>query len=86
MTWRRTFRCSSNVQVHHYTFRDGVFKDSVHHGLEGGRAVSQTKKHNEQFIKPSISSECSFPFISFLHANIVETQADIQFGEVPSSL
>ena len=75
------------VQVdHHYTFRDEVFEDSIHHSLEGSWAIGQAKEHNERFVETSVSSECGFPFITFFHLDIIKTPTDVKFSEVPSPL
>ena len=75
------------VQInHHYTFRDEVFEDPVHHSLESSRTVGQTKEHNKWFVETSVSSECGFPFITFFHPDVIEAPSDIEFSEVLSPL
>ena len=71
------------IQVdHHDTFRYEVPEDVVHHGLEGGRAVSHAKKHYQRFEQALIGLEDCFPLISGLNANVVETPMNVQLGEV----
>ena len=75
------------VQIdHYYTFRDEVFKDPVHHSLEGSRTIGQAKEHDKWFIKASVGLESGFPFITFLHLDIIKTPMDIELSEVPGPL
>ena len=53
--------------------------------MEGGRAVGKSEEHNQRLIKSSVSAEGSFPFIAFLHPDIVKSPMDIEFGKIPSS-
>jgi hypothetical protein len=71
------------VQVHtDHTFCDEILEDIIHHGLEGGWAVSETEEHHQRFKESSVGAECSLPFITFLDVNIVVSPADIKLGEV----
>ena len=75
------------VQInHHHAFGDEVFENSIHHSLESSQTIGQTKEHNKWFVETSVSSECSFPFITFFHPDIIEAPLDIEFSEVPSPL
>src|ERR1700685_2626882 len=65
-----------------HVFSDEVLEDVVHHGLEGGWAVSETEEHHQWFEKPSVGVECSLPFITFLDTDIILPPADIELGEV----
>jgi len=53
--------------------------------LEGGRTVSHSEKHYERFEEAMVGMEGCFPFISGLDVYIIETPANIQFGEVSGS-
>ncbi|KAG5332685.1 hypothetical protein C0989_006724 [Termitomyces sp. Mn162] len=71
------------IQIHtHYALCYEVPEDVVHHGLESGRAVGESKEHNEQLKQFLVGQEGSLPLISFLNAHIVVTPPDIQFSEV----
>ena len=75
------------VQIdHYYTFGNEVFKDPIHHSLEGGWTIGQAKEHDKWFIKASVGLENSFAFITFLHPDIIKTPADIELSEVPGPL
>ncbi|KAG5350317.1 hypothetical protein C0989_011629 [Termitomyces sp. Mn162] len=75
------------VEVHaHYTLCDEVPEDVVHHGLEGGGAIGESKEHNEQLKQSPVGLEGSLPLISFLNMHIVVTPLDVQFSEVSHSL
>jgi hypothetical protein len=65
-----------------YTLDDKILENVIHHGLEGGWAVSETEEHHQRFEKSSVGVECSLPFITFLDADIVVPPADIKLGEV----
>ncbi len=74
------------VQVdHNYTFCNELFKDVVHHCLEGSQAVCETEEHNEWFEQSAVCSEGSLPFVTFLDADIVEAPPNIQLHEVLGS-
>ena len=71
------------VQVyHHYSFRNEFLEDVVHHGLEGGGAVSEAEEHYQRFKESAVGAEGGLPFIPFFHADIIETPLDIQLCEV----
>ncbi|KAG5353619.1 hypothetical protein C0989_004728 [Termitomyces sp. Mn162] len=71
------------VQVHtHYTLCYEVPEDVIHHGLEGGGAVSESEEHNKQLEQSLVSLEGGLPLISFLNAHVVVTLPDIQFSKV----
>jgi hypothetical protein len=65
-----------------YTLGDENLENVIHHGLEGGWAVSETEEHHQRFEKSSVGAECSLPFITFLNVDIVVPPADIKLGEV----
>src|SRR3982750_1205089 len=71
------------IQVYHnHTFRDHILEDLVHHGLEGGRTIGETKEHDKRFKETSVSAKGSLPLISFFDADIVETPMNVKLGEV----
>ena len=70
------------VQVnHHNPFSYELLEDVIHHGLESGWAIGETKEHYQWFEETSVRSESSLPLIAFFHPNIIETPSDIQFGK-----
>ncbi|KAG5339239.1 hypothetical protein C0989_005058 [Termitomyces sp. Mn162] len=75
------------IKVHaHYTLCNEVPKDVVHHGLEGGWAVGETKEYNKWLEQSPVGPEGHLPLISLLNAHIVVTPLDIQFSEVSRTL
>ena len=75
------------VQIYYYhPFGDQIFKNCVHHCLEGGRAVGQSKEHHKWLIKASVGLEGCFSFVSVFHSDIVESPTYVQLSEVLSSL
>ncbi|KAF8810881.1 hypothetical protein BYT27DRAFT_7090891, partial [Phlegmacium glaucopus] len=67
------------VEVDHYNpFHYELVEDVIHHGLESSRTVGEAKEHNQ-------GSESRFPFIPFLHSDIVKTPLDVQLSEVFSA-
>ncbi|KAG6867443.1 hypothetical protein C0993_002707 [Termitomyces sp. T159_Od127] len=55
----------------HYALYNEVLEDVVHHCLEGGQAIGESKEHDEWFKQPPVGLEGSLPLISLL--NIVTT-------------
>jgi hypothetical protein len=51
--------------------------------LEGCRAVCESEVHYQWFEKSTVCPESSFPFITFLDADVVVAPLDVQFREVP---
>ncbi|KAG5350705.1 hypothetical protein C0989_009606 [Termitomyces sp. Mn162] len=71
------------IKVHtHYALCYEVSEDVVYHGLEGGRAIGESKEHNEQLKQSPVGPEGSLPLISLLNVHIIVTPPDIQLSEV----
>jgi hypothetical protein len=71
---------------HHHSFHYELMEDVVHHCLEGSWAVGKAKKHHQRFKEATVSAECSFPFISLLHLDIIETPLDDGRGRLKESI
>src|SRR5258708_7660680 len=56
-------------------------EDVIHHCLEGGRRVAQSKEHDKGFKQSMVRGEGCLPLISFLQLDIVETPAEVQGSE-----
>src|SRR5260370_38061346 len=56
-------------------------EDVVHHCLEGGQQVAQSKEHDEQLEESSVHGEGHLPLIPFLQLDIVEAPMEVQGGE-----
>ncbi|KAG5336895.1 hypothetical protein C0989_011634 [Termitomyces sp. Mn162] len=84
MVFLQHFGIDENViKVHaHYTLHNEVPEDVVHHSLEGGWAVGETKEHVEWLEQFPVGPEGHLPLISFLNVHIVVTPPDVQFSEV----
>src|SRR6266487_3940554 len=69
-------------------FHDQILEDFVHHGLKSGRAVSQTKKHDQGFEKSPVGAKGCLPLVPFLYPYIIISPLNIQLGEIsgPSEL
>ncbi|KAG5733786.1 hypothetical protein E4T56_gene8207 [Termitomyces sp. T112] len=75
------------VEVYaHYAFGNKVLEDVVHHCLEGGQAIGESKEHNKRFEQSPVGLEGSLPLVSLLDACIIVSLPDIQFGEVLHTL
>src|SRR5260370_15762474 len=59
----------------------GVNEDVIHHCLEGGRRVAQSKEHDKGFKQSTVRGESCLPLIPFLQSDIVETPAEVQGSE-----
>ncbi|KAG5349175.1 hypothetical protein C0989_005447, partial [Termitomyces sp. Mn162] len=84
MVFLQCFGVDENViEVHaHYTLCNEVLEDVIHHGLEGGWAVGETKEHDEWLEQSPVGLEGHLPLISFLNVHIIVTPLDVQFSEV----
>src|ERR1700742_3024371 len=70
------------VHIHHHnTFINQTLEDLIHHCLEGGRTVSETKEHDSRLKESSICTEGRFPLITILDPDVVISPPYIQFGE-----
>jgi hypothetical protein len=61
---------------------DKILEDVIHHGLEGGWAVSNTIQHYQQLKEPLVTLKGHFPFVAFLDLDVLVAPLDIKFGEV----
>ncbi|KAG5328927.1 hypothetical protein C0989_010280, partial [Termitomyces sp. Mn162] len=88
MMFLQCFGVDENVvEVHAYhTLYNEVPEDVVHHGLEGGWAVGETKEHNKWLKQSPVGPEGHLPLISLLNVHIVVTPPDVQFSEVLRAL
>src|SRR5258708_28962441 len=59
---------------------EGV-EDVIHHCLEGGGQVAQSKEHDKGFKQSTVCGEGCLPLIPFLQLDIVETPAEVQGSE-----
>src|SRR6202790_3777904 len=48
-----------------YTLGDEILENVIHHGLEGGRAVSETEEHHKTLKEAGAGAECGLSFITF---------------------
>ena len=62
-----------------------VSEDVVHHSLEGGGQVAQSKEHDNGFKKFPVRSEGCLPLITICNVDVV-SPPHIQLGEVPGLL
>src|SRR5258708_472851 len=56
-------------------------EDVIHHCLEGGGRVAQSKEHDEGFKQSTVHGEGCLSLIPFLQSDIVETPAEVQGSE-----
>ncbi|KAG6867658.1 hypothetical protein C0993_012664 [Termitomyces sp. T159_Od127] len=52
----------------HYTLHNEVQKDVVHHGLEGGQAIGESKEHDEWFKQSPVMDAMEFLFQLFFRS------------------
>ena len=67
--------------AYHLTIVDELTEDIIHHCLECHGGVPQSKKHDSWFEQPSVSSECGLPLVIFLDPHVIESPAEIKYGE-----
>ena len=76
--------CVNGQVVHidgHPSLCDLPMEDHVHHHLESGWRVGESKEHNCRFKESFRSKECHFPFVSFLNVDIVVSPAYVKLSE-----
>src|SRR5260370_24561044 len=56
-------------------------EDVIHHHLEGGQRVAQSKEHDKWLEESSGHGEGCLPLIPFLQSDIVEAPMEVQGGE-----
>src|SRR5258706_10149422 len=56
---------------------DKGVEDVVHHCLEGGQRVAQSKEHDEQLKESLVHGEGRLPLIPFLQLDIVEAPMEV---------
>jgi len=56
-------------------------EDVIHHHLEGGQRVAQSKEHDKWLEESSVHGEGCLPLIPFLQSDIVEAPMEVQGGE-----
>src|SRR5260221_2289471 len=60
---------------------DKGVEDVVHHHLDGGQQVAQSKEHDEWLEESLVHGEGCLPLIPFLQLDIFETPTEVQAGE-----
>ena len=56
---------------------DEFSKYEIHHGLEGGQHIHETKEHDHGFKKAPVGLEGCFPLITITNSDIIITPMDI---------
>src|SRR6266436_5620066 len=56
-------------------------EDVIHHCLEGGWQVAQSKEHDEQLKESSVRGEGCLPLIPFFQSDVVEASMEVQGSE-----
>ena len=70
----------SNSSAQCFVFQGDIAIDEVHHGLERGWGVGESKKHYPWFEQSITRLECGFLFVPFLDVYVVVPAANIDFG------
>ncbi len=66
----------------HLAFGNEVTEDVIHHPLEGGGRVHESKEHHGGFGESLICMESCFLFVPLPNLDIVISPSDIKFHEV----
>jgi hypothetical protein len=70
------------VEVHtNHAFHDEVLENVVHHRLEGGGRISESKKHHQGLVEATISAKHCLPLVTLLHPNILVPPSHVELGE-----
>ncbi|KAF8229522.1 hypothetical protein L208DRAFT_1286079, partial [Tricholoma matsutake] len=62
-----------------HSLHNEILKNVVHHRLECGRGVCESKKHHQGFEKPMIRVKSGFPFVAPFHVHIVVPTSHVKF-------
>ena len=76
----KVVRCVDEDVVHidsDVTFVDQFSENEVHHGLEGGWSVRETKEHDHRFEKAAVCLKGGFPLVSVTNAYVVVPPSNI---------
>src|SRR5882757_6278605 len=68
-----------------FTSSDLDYEDVVHHVLEGSGSVAEAEGHDAGFEKSTGGDEGCFPLVSFLHADVVISSANVQGGKIDTA-
>jgi hypothetical protein len=68
------------------TFCNEFLKDLIHHALECGGGVDETKKHDKGSKKAMVDAKGGFLFVSFLNADIRIFPPYVKFGKYACAL
>ena len=66
----------------HVALINEVFKNVIHHRLEGGRAVGEAEEHDKGLKEAPICLESGLPLVPLLDSFVVVSPTYIQLGEV----
>ena len=70
------------IQVNdNLSFIDELPENFIHHPLEGGRRVAETKEHDSGLKQAPVGPEGGFPLISLLDTNMVVSISHIDLRE-----
>ena len=69
------------IQVDNHTHVQDVGKDVIHHVLERGRGIGQSKWKDSKLKMPIPGVECRLVDVSRVHANLVIARTQVQLSE-----
>lgn len=69
------------VQIDNHENVDHILEYVVHKILKRCRGVRETERHNQVLKGAVAGTECSFPLIAWLDADVVVACAEVDFGE-----
>src|SRR6267154_3410806 len=80
----KTSSCSDQDIIHidyHIACSDLIVKCGIHHGLESGWRISESKEHNSGLKESSVCLEGCFPLIAIFYADIIISSLHIKLSE-----
>src|SRR6267154_584822 len=80
----KTSSCSDYDVIHidyHIACSDLIAESGIHHGLESGRRIGESKEHNSGLEESSVRLEGCFPSISIFDTDIIISPSYIEFSE-----
>src|ERR1700748_3546425 len=70
-----------HVNNHHPLINE-LFEQLIHHSLECGGTVAQSKENDKWLEQSPVGSKCCLPLVAVFDPNIIIPPADIELGKV----
>ncbi len=77
--WPRSSMDGYVIHINGYTpLVNEIVEDGVHHRLECGQGVGESKEHDRWFVQAFVGYECCLPLVFFFDKNLVVSPLNIE--------